>query len=370
MTFWDTIIMSGAIHGFVLAGIILIRRVRTLASVLLSSLLMVQGLACLITAAFIFQGHSSSFAWINSTEDYFPFFLTFGVGPLIYLHTDSILKSKEALTKKDLIHFLPIVFNLLPPALNVSAMVRPSFPISDEARIRINEFLLSESDYIAWLHITIYLLLSIRLVRRSKSAIFILKSYQEWLRSFLYGFMAFQLIWFPVEMIYLTPYVHVFSNHGLYYYPIYIPLVVLIYWIGIKWLMLTAKYRQPSEQKAVNPLNSHQMDLQIQRLKQLMQSQNLYRNPDLKLADLSRQLNIAPQTLSFLLNNHLRTNFNKFVNEYRIEEAISNIQSDDMKKKTLEGLSMEVGFKSRSSFYRSFKAITGQHPRQYLKSEE
>ena len=82
-----------------------------------------------------------------------------------------------------------------------------------------------------------------------------------------------------------------------------------------------------------------------------------------KLADLT-----YPE-VSTLINSVLKKNFYSFVNDYRIREA-QRILSDPnySKKYTIETISKNVGFKTRSAFYNAFKEITGVAPKFYLKT--
>ena len=52
-----------------------------------------------------------------------------------------------------------------------------------------------------------------------------------------------------------------------------------------------------------------------------METDNIYLNPQLKLDVLADRLSLSEKVVSSLLNQHLKKNFNDFVNEYRVEEA-------------------------------------------------
>ncbi|MDT0294861.1 hypothetical protein ACFQ3R_00330 [Mesonia ostreae] len=51
----------------------------------------------------------------------------------------------------------------------------------------------------------------------------------------------------------------------------------------------------------------------------VMQEKRIFENPNLKLADVSKELNIQPHNLSQYLNDNLGKSFPMFVNKYRIE---------------------------------------------------
>ena len=55
-------------------------------------------------------------------------------------------------------------------------------------------------------------------------------------------------------------------------------------------------------------------------------------------------------------------NFNEWVNNYRVENALKMIQSDSKNLLSIEGIGLDSGFKSRSAMYAAFKKKTGQSP--------
>lgn len=63
----------------------------------------------------------------------------------------------------------------------------------------------------------------------------------------------------------------------------------------------------------------------------------------------------------------MNTNFTDFVNQYRIDEFIRQVQEDTSHKYTLSSLSEQCGFSSRTSFFRSFKKQKGMSPAEYIK---
>jgi AraC-like DNA-binding protein len=100
-----------------------------------------------------------------------------------------------------------------------------------------------------------------------------------------------------------------------------------------------------------------------QKLEKVMNEKTLYKNPNLTLQDLSKEINISSHQLSQLLNNNLNKNFTSFVNEFRIKEACEIMAQND--KLTLESIGYDVGFNSKSTFFSAFKKQTGTTPLNY-----
>ena len=79
-------------------------------------------------------------------------------------------------------------------------------------------------------------------------------------------------------------------------------------------------------------------------------------------------MNIPRQYISEVLNLHLNKSFQDFVNEYRVEAFVKNLQNDQHAHFTLFGMATEVGFSSKSSFNATFKKVKGITPTQFRNS--
>jgi AraC-like DNA-binding protein len=110
-------------------------------------------------------------------------------------------------------------------------------------------------------------------------------------------------------------------------------------------------------------LNNEEAQLMIGRLKKSMTEKELFRNPNLKVNDLAREINVPGHQLSQLLNDNIAKNFTLFVNEYRINEACRMLSENT--NLTIDAVGAEVGFNSKSTFFATFKKIKGMTPSVY-----
>ncbi len=83
------------------------------------------------------------------------------------------------------------------------------------------------------------------------------------------------------------------------------------------------------------------------------------------IQELSNQTGIPIYQLSPLINGHFKMNFANWINRFRVEHFLELAQEN--KQMTLEALSREAGFTSRSNFINAFKKEKGVTPREYLK---
>ena len=106
----------------------------------------------------------------------------------------------------------------------------------------------------------------------------------------------------------------------------------------------------------------------MNRIRQLMEHQQLYLNSDLKLEDVASALGLNRSYVSDCINSHTGDSFSQFVNGYRIEYVKRVLRSQPDTKVT--SLYLSAGFSSEQSFYRNFKFFTGMTPKEWIASQK
>jgi AraC-like DNA-binding protein len=104
------------------------------------------------------------------------------------------------------------------------------------------------------------------------------------------------------------------------------------------------------------------------QLMEAMQERELYLDCELTLPDLARETGLTPHQVSQVLNGQMNQNFFSFVNNYRIQLAKKLLSGPETSSMPIVELAVEVGFKSKSSFYDAFKKATEMTPTQFKKS--
>ena len=108
------------------------------------------------------------------------------------------------------------------------------------------------------------------------------------------------------------------------------------------------------------------VDLISMGLARLMDEQQRFRKPDLKLFHLAEEIGVPSYKLSTYFNEIERQNFFDYINRRRIAYCISKMKSGEAREKTLEAISFEAGFNTRSTFIRAFKKETGKNPSTFM----
>ncbi|MEN0006782.1 MAG: helix-turn-helix domain-containing protein [Bacteroidota bacterium] len=104
------------------------------------------------------------------------------------------------------------------------------------------------------------------------------------------------------------------------------------------------------------------------RLRSLIEREQLFLNPNLTLRDVADKLATNTKYLSQVVNHYAGSNFQHFINTYRVEEAKRKITNPDYQHLTLYGVALQCGFKNKSTFYKVFKEITSFTPKEYIRN--
>jgi AraC-like DNA-binding protein len=122
------------------------------------------------------------------------------------------------------------------------------------------------------------------------------------------------------------------------------------------------------EEANIQPkLTASEITTFITSLEKAMDHEQLYLNSNLTLRSLADAIELHPNKLSWLLNEHVGKNFNEYVNSYRLEAFKTKALNPENGHLTLLGIAYESGFNSKSVFNQFFKESTGTTPRQWLK---
>ena len=135
------------------------------------------------------------------------------------------------------------------------------------------------------------------------------------------------------------------------------------------FVMVNRKRRQvePPVASEENTLSNGKSDLG-NKLEALMEEKQLFRNKDLRIADVATELCTNTTYLSTCLNGELNTTFPAFVTNYRIRFAQELMRENPTMR--LSQVAEESGFANEKTFLRSFKAICGVTPSEWKEQGE
>ena len=114
-------------------------------------------------------------------------------------------------------------------------------------------------------------------------------------------------------------------------------------------------------------LSQIRVDDKLMELEQLMKMDRLFLDSELTASKLAGSLNLTKQQLSELLNKQIKLRFVDYINQYRLDFAIS-LLSKKNEDDSISQIAYQSGFNSIATFYRYFQQRYSCSPSQFKKS--
>ena len=129
-----------------------------------------------------------------------------------------------------------------------------------------------------------------------------------------------------------------------------------------------AGFQKPSSSKIESQLFSPDYVLAIEELLEQSIEKQTYLQLDCGLSKISDEIAIPAHHLTYYFNNIKKESFSNWRNNLRVAYAIRILSDDTFNQLTIEGIGEKVGFKSYSTFIRSFKKVTRKTPSDYIEN--
>ena len=281
------------------------------------------------------------------------------IGPLLYLYIKSISTRDFQFRIKHLLHLVPFLLVLIFDLVN-----RDNFPLSSSNRkFYITNCLVISAILIQFL---IYIIISFSYARRLLMRSLIEKYPKEnlnpysvrniviiisflWLIYVLYCMQTYFLIYLRTLIIEAV-YYSLFSYWILYY--------------ELRGQKITATNNFITRYKS-SGLTIEDAIRYKSILLDYMRRNELYKDHSISLGKLAKILSMTPHALSQVINEQLSSNFNDFINSYRVEEAKKMLMDPERKNFTIASIAYDSGFNTLSAFNVAFKKFTGVTPSQF-----
>ncbi len=118
---------------------------------------------------------------------------------------------------------------------------------------------------------------------------------------------------------------------------------------------------------STSTMTSGQMKEICDTVTEYLKSAEVYKNSDLTLSAVALATGIHHKKISTAINGYLHKNFFELINGLRIEEAKRLLIELSPVVYVVESVYLECGFRSRSTFFMTFKKFEGVSPKQWLK---
>ncbi len=311
-------------------------------------------------------------------------------GPLLYLYVKIMRDGSQQLKKVDYLHFVPffcLLIYLIPfytgPETNKLLLVTNASNQSNQYGFEIINHI-KVLHGLSYIPAVIYLLISYK-KKLKNSFSSIEKINLNWLQHFIIGatilggvagglhfFAPSQEtvvmglssgIYDDITLLAVTIFVY-----GIGYMGLHQPEVFAYYHENGQQSKRTTSYPGDDVQYQKSGLDKEEAEFYAEQLNRLMEQEKLYRNSDLKLADLANELDISTHNLTEIINRYIGQNFYDFVNSYRVEDVKQQLNDAGSENITLLAIGLDAGFNSKSTFNAVFKKQTGMTPSQFKNS--
>jgi AraC-like DNA-binding protein len=302
--------------------------------------------------------------------EFFPRNINLLLGPFCYFYLLSQTNQQFKLKKSYFLHALPFLF------FTVYHLVifanGHNFVLHWESTVnsQIHFILIEKIAYL--LSNYIYLFLSLRLYLQ----------YQKWVPSQFSDIDTIAFKWFRNFMLALTVSLTINwimevlnSYFELSYYQNWwgkLATGILIYYLSILGFAQKQSKRKAfvldeSSAGAEQPVlktAEERGELEEWRIKleTVMRVKKLYLKPEFSLVDLACEMNTNTSFLSNIINKATSSNFNDFINEFRVDEFEVRVMQPEYKHFSLTGIAYDCGFNSKATFYRAFKKSRNTSP--------
>jgi AraC-like DNA-binding protein len=315
--------------------------------------------------------------------------LSFVIGPLLFFYVKYAVAENKNITPKDYLHLIPaflvVLYSLPYTTLPFSEKVKIAHHIqavTQDYDYSISFFSLTNMLFIRPFHLLLYCIISLiyfKMDTKKRKAIYgQLPVNYAIIKKWIYVLVGLQLFISLYCLLdsyadfILNDYSGIINQENYFrFLGIAFFLQNILLFLFPKILFDTISYPDPTFAKTrpsqIKKGNSSETNQNIT----IQLSHYLIENPFLQsgfnLSKMALDLQLSERVLSNYFNTELALSFSEWKNSQRIDYACKMIAEGKADKLTVEGISQNVGFSSRSKFIDAFKERKGVVPSTYIK---
>jgi AraC-like DNA-binding protein len=315
--------------------------------------------------------------------------LSFVIGPLLFYYVKYAVAENKNIVPKDYLHLVPaliVVIISLPyttlPFSKKVAIAHHIQAVTQDYDFKISIFSLKQMMFLRPLHLFIYCVASLvyfkKATQKRLNQFGILPSNHTTIKRWIYALVGLQL--FISAYCFLDTFAaFILKNElGIFSYQNYFRAVGgtfflqnIVLFLFPKILFDSISYPDPSLAKnraaQLKKNNSQEINQNITVQLETYLGNTPFLVPGFSLSKMALDLQLSERVLSNYFNTELAVSFSEWKNNQRIDYACKLIDEGKADKLTVEGISLNVGFSSRSKFIDAFKERKGVVPSSYIK---
>ncbi|WP_264534284.1 helix-turn-helix domain-containing protein [Flavobacterium sp. N2013] len=315
--------------------------------------------------------------------------LSFVIGPLLFYYVKYAVAENKNITPKDYLHLFPavvvILYSLPYTTLPFSKKVEIAHHIqavTQDYDFSISFFSLKKMLFIRPLHLFIYCVLSWgyfkQTTKKRLASVGVLPTHHSMIQKWIYSLIGLQsfiasycLLDSYADFI-LNDYQGIINQKNYFrFLGVAFSLQNVILFLFPKILFDTISYPDASLARnratQLKKGNAVEINQNITTLLDKYMVACPFILPGFNLSKMALDLQVSERILSNYFNTELKISFSEWKNNQRIDYACKLIEEGKATKLTVEGISQNVGFSSRSKFIDAFKERKGVVPSTYIK---
>ena len=127
------------------------------------------------------------------------------------------------------------------------------------------------------------------------------------------------------------------------------------------------KIARKTKLKQSDKVENLEMEELTQAMQNYLKTEKPFVDPNFRLDDLAKQLDVPKHHLYYCLNSVLDIKFTTLRSQLRVEHAKELLLSGNLETVSMEGIWAKTGFSSRTNFFVTFKEVTGYTPIEFIK---
>lgn len=123
--------------------------------------------------------------------------------------------------------------------------------------------------------------------------------------------------------------------------------------------------REQSAARSKPSISDDVLDMLATQIRSAIAEKRVYSDEDISLTRFARKIGVPARHVSQAVNRRLKMSFSDLLNTVRVDAAMILLTDPAWLEKSVIEIAYEVGFRSKSNFYRAFRQQTGLTPREF-----
>lgn len=350
---WTGALSVIAVLGLLISLVLLLGKSRFSTGEKRLSLVMFSAGLILVTYVLIWTGYNAHFLYLQNVWQ----FLTFLIGPSLYFYLKDTFK--EDYTRKE------VALHYLIPAIS-GLLTLPSFLATFGIHTGLSpDFLtIGTSSTLLTGHLIFYAVL---IHAMTKNEWQVDSNIKLWTKVIDWGMMTYTVAFLSYFVLVRCTFFNPEWDYAISF-------VMAVGILAIAYMGLVQKRVFQSEpishflpvQKYQSSSLTESASESIKRgMERLLKEEQVFKENELRLADLAAYLDVSYHQLSQVINEHYGVNFFELINSYRVEHVKKLLADPKYSHYTIIQIAYEAGFNNKASFNRYFKKEIGMTPSAY-----